>query len=291
MNPIYKKSELLLENLTEKDIPALIRLTKSAGWDYNLEELSTIFSTGKVYGHRSQLGEVISAAAIILYDNDSLASIGMVLVNQEYRGLGLGKEVTKICMDSVSPNTTIMLVASNAGEPVYKKLGFETISYVYKVSCDCYIPSNNIHGIQVEITPYSETEFSEVVKLDEKAYGVNRRELLFHRINQAKKSLVVKDKHGGIIGFGLSIQGTKSLVLGPLVTPNDEIAALLIDDLVNNYTGKLRIDLASGHENFMRFLEKQGFDNVTKRPMMVINPDKFPQRNGTLYGMAGQTYG
>ncbi|MBS4197690.1 GNAT family N-acetyltransferase [Lederbergia citri] len=291
MNRNYKKKELLLENLTEKDIPGLIRLTKSVGWDYNREELTTIFSTGKVYGHRSQLGEVVSAAAVILYDNDLLASIGMVLVNQDYRGLGLGKEVTTICMDSVSRDTTIMLVASIAGEPVYKKLGFETISYVYKVTCDYYIRSNKIHGIQVEISPYSETDFSEVVKLDQKATGVNRRELLLHRINQAKKSLVVKDKYGVIIGFGLSIQGTKSLILGPLVTPNDEIAALLIDKLVGNYMGKLRIDVASGHENFIRFLEKQGFDNVTKRPMMVINPDKFPQRNGTLYGIAGQTYG
>ena len=291
MNPNLKKNGLILERLTEKDIPALIRLTKSVGWDYDREELSTIFSTGKVYGHRSQLGELVSAAAIILYDNDSLASIGMVLVSQEYRGAGLGKEVTKICMDSVPSETPIMLVASNAGEPVYKKMGFKTISHVYKVSCDCYIPSNKIQEILVEITPFSETDFSEVVKLDEKATGVNRQEFLFHRIKQAKKSIVVKDECGVIIGFGLSIQATKNLLLGPLVTPNDEIAALLMNKLVNNYMGKLRIDLASEHENFMELLEKQGFDDVTKRPMMVINPDKFPQRNGTLYGIAGQTFG
>ncbi|OQO98791.1 GNAT family N-acetyltransferase, partial [Geobacillus sp. 44B] len=77
-----------------EDIPELILLSASVGWDYDEHEIRTMMKSGKIYGHKNEEGKVVSSAAIIPYDT-SLASIGMVIVHEEYRGMGLGKIVTR----------------------------------------------------------------------------------------------------------------------------------------------------------------------------------------------------
>ena len=91
----------------------------------------TVMSSGKIYGHKNTVGKIVPSAAIIPYDTD-LASIGMVIVNEEYRGLGLGKKVTQKCIDSVSQNTLIMLISTEDGKPLYEKLGFINVDSVHK---------------------------------------------------------------------------------------------------------------------------------------------------------------
>ncbi|MBD8499340.1 hypothetical protein [Paenibacillus arenosi] len=121
--------------------------------------------------------------------------------------------------------------------------------------------------------------------------GLERENLLIHRIKQAKEALVVRDSNGTIIGFGLSILGPVNLILGPIVAPDDYIAALLIDKLCNHYVGKLRIDIPSGNDRLMAHLEKCGFIKVNQPPIMIKNSKQLPLRNSTLYGIAAQIFG
>ncbi|MGZ4122529.1 MAG: GNAT family N-acetyltransferase, partial [Tumebacillaceae bacterium] len=96
----HLKNGLELKRLDERDIPDLVALSASIGWDYTAEELRTVFASGLVYGHRSADGILASSAAIIPY-GDQLASIGTVMVNPDFLRLGLGKAVTQACIDAV----------------------------------------------------------------------------------------------------------------------------------------------------------------------------------------------
>lgn len=291
MSQIYKKDELALHILTKQDIPSLIELTRSIGWDYNKEELNTIFSSGKVFGHRNKEGENISAAAIIPYENNKLASIGMVLVRKDYRGLRLGQEVTQACIDSVDKETPTILVATEEGKHVYKKMGFKTTDFVHKIVCDHFKPIKVEVNEQVEALPFSQSDVSKIVELDAKNICANREQFLFHRIKQSKEAVVVKCQSGNIVGFGLSIITKSSLVIGPLIAPDNVTASVIINQLVGRHTGKVRIDISPGHDSYIQFLEKQGFNQITKRPLMVINHKFLPDRSVTLYGISGQTFG
>jgi hypothetical protein len=91
--------------------------------------------------------------------------------------------------------------------------------------------------------------------------------------------------------YGLSVLGPINLILGPIVAPNFEIASLLINELARNHQGRLRIDVPSGHEEFMLFLEQRGFHKVSQPPIMIMNSKQLPRRNGTLYGIAAQAFG
>ena len=65
----------------------IVSLSSYIGWDYNREEIETIFNAGNVYGVWNER-ELIASAAIILY-GEKLASIGMVIVHPDYKGEGL----------------------------------------------------------------------------------------------------------------------------------------------------------------------------------------------------------
>jgi len=280
-----------LIKLSKNHIPDLINLSASVGWDYDEHEINTILSVGTVFGHINEKGDIISSAAIIPYDS-VLASIGMVIVNKNYRGYGLGKEVTEACIKSVSSETTIMLIATDEGKALYKKLGFQTFTYVHKFLCGNYTPFRIKHGINdYKIVPLKECHFNQVKELDHSAIGADRTSFLKVRIEQAKEGIVVKNSKGDIVGYGLCVEGSVNLILGPIVAMNDDVATHIIEHLVQGYQGKLRIDVPDGQESFMKYLEKSGFMKDRKPPVMIKNSMTLPLRNKILYGIAAQVFG
>lgn len=281
---------LELVQFDKYDVLDLIELSESVGWDYDEHEISTVLSSGNIFGHRNSEGKIVSSAAIILYGTN-VASIGMVIVHKKYRGLGLGKKATQKCIDSVSKNTTIMLISTEDGKPLYEKLGFVTVDYVYKYLSDHYIPSKLFINREITIEKYSVNDMNEIIELDSAAFGDKRRNFLLNRINQSKQCLVVRNLKGEIIGFGLSILGPINLILGPIVAPDPQIAALIIDRLALNHQGKLRIDVPSNHNELMLFLEKSGFVKVSEPPVMIKNSCKMPVRNKELFAIAAQVFG
>ncbi|RDU37191.1 GNAT family N-acetyltransferase [Neobacillus piezotolerans] len=204
---VYNKNNLNLIQFDKGDTPGLIALSASVGWDYDEYEIGTVMTSGKIFGHKNGKGEIVSSSAIIPYDN-KLASIGMVIVNKEYRGLGLGKDATQKSIDSVSPDSSIMLIATEEGQPLYEKMGFRTVGHVQKFLCDNYVTPKSLKPNGVTIVDYDENDFSEVLNLDKAAFGDIRSNFLHHRIHQSKQCLVAKDNKGTIVGYGISILGS-----------------------------------------------------------------------------------
>lgn len=231
-----------LDEFDIQDILGLIDLSTSVGWDYNEEEITTIISAGTIYGHKDKEGKIISSAAIVEYDS-LVASIGMVIVRDEYRGYGLGKIATGKCIESVKGNTTVMLIATEAGKSMYEKMGFISIDTVHKYICDSFIPNriDNLHNMTIE--DLNVEDMPQVILLDKNAFGDTRKKFLLNRIKHAKKALVVRNADGHIVGFGLAISGSENLLLGPIVAPNADTAYLLIDKFARNHPGKIRIDV------------------------------------------------
>ncbi|WP_079505148.1 GNAT family N-acetyltransferase [Mesobacillus jeotgali] len=280
---------LELNELNESDTKGLIELSASVRWDYDEEEIRTLFSSAKnIYGHKNNEGKIVSSAAIIPYDNN-LAFIGMVIVHSDYRGLGLGKVVTQKCVDNAS-GRSILLIATAEGKPLYEKIGFTVVDSVHKYLCSQYIPVKLAPHSGLTIEAVKEENLEEVIDLDGAAFGDKRSLFLRNRIKQANQCLVVK-KDSRIIGFGLSILGPVNLTLGPVVAPDTGIAELIIDYLASNHKGNLRVDVPSGNEKLMAYLEQTGFIKASNPPVMGIHTNKMPYRNNTLFAIASQAYG
>ena len=281
---------LELMQFDKYDVLDLIELSASVGWDYDEFEIKTVMSSGNIFGHRNNEGKIVSSAAIIPYDTN-LASIGMVIVNEEYRGLGLGKKATQKCIDSVSQDTSILLISTVDGKPLYENLDFITVDYVHKYLSDNYIKTKMFNNRDIALEKYCENDFIEIIELDSAAFGDSRRKFLLNRIDQSKHCLVARNQKGKIIGFGLSVLGPINLILGPIVAPDTQTAARIIDGLAHNHQGKLRIDVTSNNDELMLFLEKSGFVKVSNPPIMIKNSVNMPYRNKELLAITAQIFG
>lgn len=276
---------------SKEDIPGLINLSTSVGWDYDEDEINTIMSVGTVYGHKTEQDKIISSAAIIPYGNN-LASIGMVIVHENYRGYGLGKELTQACIHSVSNYVTIMLIATKEGYPLYEKLGFQATTCVHKLLSDnniSFYPT--LKKCDYDILPLTDNHFIHIHELDRYAVGADREFFLKSRMKQAKQGVVVREKNGNVIGYGLSIEGPIHLILGPIVAINHDIATYITHHLATGYKGKLRIDVPNEQGSFIASLKQYGFKEVSRPPVMIKNATELPRRNNTLYGIAAQVFG
>ncbi|MBH0168273.1 GNAT family N-acetyltransferase [Fictibacillus sp. 18YEL24] len=281
---------LKVEQFNNNDVSSLIELSSSVGWDYDENEIKTILSSGKIYGHKNPEGKIVSCAAIIPYDTN-LASIGMVIVHSDYRGTGLGKEVTQQCIASVSKETSIMLISTDEGKPLYESLGFRTVDVVHKFLCENFDCNSVEVNNEFTLDTYKVDDFQQMMELDSAAFGDRRSKFLLNRFEQSKQCIVVKDQNSQIIGFGLSIQGPINLIVGPIVAPDFKTAASIMKELAANHHGNLRIDVPSGHHDFMTFLHTCGFNKVNEPPIMMKNSSAMPNRNQKLYGIAAQVFG
>ena len=282
-----------LHALMENDIPALIALSDSVGWDYDEAELRTILSTGNVFGHRNEADQLVSCSAILVYE-ERLATIGMVIVHDSCRGCGLGRELMQACMSSVPSDTTIMLVSTPAGKPLYEGLGFTTAETIHKCLSEHFAPSAGSCGQDESfpvILPIEVADVADVIELDRLAIGSRRSHFVQARMEQAASCLVAKDVSGKTVGYGMAVQGPVNLIVGPLVAPDSTTAIRLLCQLTAGHTGKIRIDVPHGQEAFLDFLRQNGFTKVSEPPVMVANTIRLPERNGTYFGIAAQIFG
>ncbi|MES5954258.1 GNAT family N-acetyltransferase [Bacillus fungorum] len=280
----------VVERLGENDISCLISLSERIGWDYSLEEIHTVLSSGIVYGIRNEKGEIIASAAIILY-GEKLASIGMVIVHPDYKGRGIGKAITNSCIKSVSAQTPIMLIATDEGKPLYEKLGFRAVSYVSKYICNSYNVNDYCVENEEHIVNYEECDLEEIIQIDKVAFGTNRKAFLKKRIIQSEQCIVVKDNKQNVLGYGLSIQTPENKIIGPAVAKNDAMAMRIVHYLAKGHNGKLRMDVPEGKKDFMKELEVTGFKKVHTPPIMMKNSDQLLKRNNELYSIAAQIFG
>ncbi|MGH0526748.1 GNAT family N-acetyltransferase [Bacillus cereus] len=282
--------EIRVERLREAKTGNIVSLSSYIGWDYNREEIETIFNAGNVYGVWNEREELIASAAIILY-GEKLASIGMVIVHPDYKGRGIGKIITEACVKSVSAHTPIMLIATDEGKPLYEKLGFRAVSYVSKYICNSYNAKDYCVRNEDYVMNYEEGDLEKIIKIDEYAFGTNRKEFLKKRIMQSEQCIVVRDKEQNVLGYGLSIQTSENKIIGPVVAKNDEMAMRIVHDLARGHNGKLRMDVPEGKNDFMKELEVAGFKKVNTPPIMMKNSNRLLKRNSELYSIAAQIFG
>ncbi|KFN02865.1 GNAT family N-acetyltransferase [Bacillus clarus] len=282
--------KISVDRLSIEKLEEIVVLSSCIGWDYSLEEIETILNSGIVYGVWNERGELVASAAIILY-GEKLASIGMVIVHPNYKGRGIGKMITEACIRRVSEKTPIMLIATEDGKPLYEKLGFQVVSHVSKYICNEYSKSPKYERNTEYIFNCEEKDLKEIAKIDEMAFGVNRRRFLKCRIKQSQQCVVAKDKENNVIGYGMSIQTPENRIIGPIVAPNDMMASSIVYYLAKECNGKLRIDVPEGKVAFMKELESFGFQKINQPPIMMKNSDRFLKRNGELYSIAAQIFG
>lgn len=117
------------------DFEKLIELFNQVGWDdktRDIKRLKAMVANSQIVVTAWKDGEMIGFARCVT-DFVFNGQINNVVVDERYRGKGIGKELIKKILDS-SKQVTYILRGDPENEGFYRKLGFEEaqLSFIYK---------------------------------------------------------------------------------------------------------------------------------------------------------------
>lgn len=188
--------------------------------------------------------------------------LGQIIVIPEYRRQGIGYAITSHLVEFLKSNgcSTLFLIATDLGEPVYRKLGFIRSSVYTVYKRENPIPIRHVSNVR-EIR---REDIIQIKELDSEISGEER----FHLIQRYLSTGLVyfPSMSDRIKGFYLPDFG------GGLILATESDAGFeLIKARLN--LGKTNAIIPSTNLKAKFFLESEGFQETKSVPRMVLGKD------------------
>ena len=165
----------MIRALQSSDISGLNSFPPSE-WDFDFESFLMKFMKKDYFQAFVMYKEDKIVAVGNVLVNDNIGWLGNIIIHKQYRGTGLGSEMTKFLVDYLLEKgcNSILLIATELGKSVYKKIGFEEI-------CDyCYFEA--VADVDIlttkSIRQLVEEDVNDVLELDKAATGEKRKYLI-----------------------------------------------------------------------------------------------------------------
>ncbi len=283
-----------LRIMTESDIAAGMRLKELAGWNQTEADWKRFLRASRDGCFVMEVdGAVRGTAATIIYSG-RFAWIGMVLVDPEYRGRGIGTKLLEKCVEHLDAIRVpcIKLDATPLGKPIYEKLGF-TIEYELERWILKRPPERLRNAEQLgpeEEMPPPLLEF--LMKADREVFGADRSELLRSMHREEARFTDGLWNAGGMEGYALGRHGSFADHLGPWVAKDRESAARLLDRFLEQSVRESVIaDCAQANPFARKLLQARGFAFARPLTRMFRGKNQHPGRTDLVCAIVGPEFG
>jgi GNAT superfamily N-acetyltransferase len=283
-----------LRIMTEADIPAGMRLKEISGWNQTGEDWLRFLNASPNGCFVAEVdSKVVGTAATISYEN-KFAWIGMVLVDAEYRGRGIGTlllEKTIAFLDEVKI-PTMKLDATPQGKTLYEKLGFvteyEIERLILKRGPEQLLNSQPTNA-QGRI---SNAELEIVMARDRELFGADRSGLLKSLHQEAPELTFAVWNTGKLNGYIFGRKGSFADHLGPLMATDGETCQKLIAGFLRGSDREILIVDCLKSAGFGGDLLRQ-HEFRYSRPLtrMFRGQNRFPGKHGELCAILGPEFG
>jgi len=146
-------TEITLRTMTQSDIAAGMRLCNLAGWNQTAADWELFLDSDPEGSFVAMCnGQIAGVAATITYGG-LLAWISMVLVDPQFRRMGIASMLMKRAIEHLKNCPSVKLDATAAGREVYVKLGFADEYELHRLTNDA-LPavSNSIPADGCQLT-------------------------------------------------------------------------------------------------------------------------------------------
>jgi len=270
--------------LVRADVPDLLELSRPAGWNQTAEdwlrllELSPLGSFGIVAG-----GRVVASTTAICYEKD-LAWIGMVLTDPAHRGNGYASRLMQHALHWLNQSgiAWIKLDATDMGQPIYSKLGFEN-------ECELERWKRPAASLPSRMSPVLPGKFEFDLQLDLEAFGARRRLLIESLAREEAASIPGS-------GYAMGRPGTVATYFGPCVARTVDTARGLLEWFLSRHSHEdIFWDLFPGNASAASLAREYGFTPVRHLVRMAMRgaPVSAPLTHETasVYAIAAFEYG
>ncbi|MGD8778843.1 MAG: GNAT family N-acetyltransferase [Ignavibacteria bacterium] len=252
--------EFRIRELRESEIRGLNKLPP-VDWKFDYEAFLLDFKNDDFfYAFVMTINdEIIGTGNVLL--KDKVGWLANIIVIEKLRGKGLGYQMTKFLVDFLRDKgcETQLLIATELGEPVYRKIGFRKIA-----EYQCFDTEEDYdYKIPNEMSELKSSDLEHVIMLDSITNGENRSHLIRKYF---KGGFGYYSTDNELLGFYLPCFG-RGLVVSKDVKAGQELLSLKhsekgqrtllpIDNIVgNNYLKKK--GLKKGYKCSRMFLGKE----------------------------------
>ena len=260
MSKQQRLSQLKLAPLTAADLPAVVELTRDVQWPHRLEDWQFVLALGQ--GLAATAGDLLVGTAMWWTYGRAVTRIGMVLVDPKVQRAGIGSTLMSAVLERIE-TPTIVLNATEVGEPLYRKLGFLPMAAIVQhQGTTASVPLTALR-VGERIRPLGRNETARLFACDVAATGVERSAVIEALVSDTEA--VVLDDAGETAGFAFCRRFGRGLVIGPVVARDVQAAKALIAHWIGSHTSKfVRIDVPadSGLSPWLGDLGLAGSDPV-----------------------------
>jgi GNAT superfamily N-acetyltransferase len=262
-----------IRRLDIADLPDCLRLAENREWQAEEHKWRLLFAAGHVHGIDDPAGGLAGVVVCTRYGRE-LAGIGMMLVAARCERQGIGAHLMRHALTHADA-ATVWLTATDLGRPLYEKLGFRAID-----QCTQYV--GHLQGDTPGRTrPVTAADLPGILAMDAEVFGASRADVLRGMPAFAEEFRLV-DGSKGIVGFGGAWRNVDTIVLGPVIADDVDVARALLTDLAACVTGPVRLDLVHGMPAQLAWAQAHGLRPGSTTTVM-IHGDELPGDRDRLF--------
>ncbi len=267
-------------------------LSIEAGWNQNVADWRFMLAAGRGFGCLGADGKW-QASSLVLPLGQKLAWISMVLVTEERRRFGLGSALLKRCIAEVREADAVAgLDATEAGRPIYLKLGFHDLYAISRWHLDRVNDDAVALPAGIAIRPFVLADLPKLATYDRPLSGMERPTILAHlAMRQPGLAFVAETVSGRLAGFALGREGRFATSLGPVVADSEAIALALIARATASVPGPFILDVPEAHREIRAWLEAQGAVSPRGYMRMTLGEAKRLDDASHVFALAGPELG
>jgi GNAT superfamily N-acetyltransferase len=270
------------------DIPAGMRLKDIAGWNQTSTDWERFLRASPEGCFVAEVdGKVVGTATTMVYEG-RLAWIGMVLVDPDYRGRGIGTELLEKTIDYLDAHRipTMKLDATPQGKAIYEKLGFVT---EYEIERWTLKRAPGAAAVTAE-SPAPDLE--RILGADREVFGADRGELLCSLDREAPEFTLMTSSPGHLTGYALGRRGSRADQLGPWMARDEASARELLEEFLRRSGwGTVFVDCLRENAFARRLLHQRGFRFSRPLTRMYRGTNAFPGQPELLCAVLGPEFG
>jgi ribosomal protein S18 acetylase RimI-like enzyme len=228
-------------------------------------------------------GEILGSIAAVAYGR--VAYIGMMAVDPASQSRGIGRMLLETAINALEHDgyETMLLDATDAGEPLYRKYGFVDQSSSY----DLRGQSSTTPSREIAIP--REDARSRVLSLDAATFGADRSNAIQHLLSEPSSQCLISESDGELDGYLIA----QKTVLGPWVAHSPEIAEkLLLQALSVLPPQEWRVMQPVENSAGLALLQQHGFE-IRREVLHMRRGRPFQNKTGraVTYGQASFALG
>lgn len=286
-----QKKLFTIRKMHQSDLAEAFRLSSDEGWNQTEEDWQFLHKNpGNLSAVAEKDGRVAGTATAINYGN-TVAWIGMVIVDRSSRGLGAGKMLLENMITGLRHVDSVKLDATPAGEPLYTKLGFLPEYRIHRMTLD-FGGITPVYRNGSEPLPVNRDRFPEIADLDRKIFGADRQRLLEYLFQNSSELAFYTENDEGISGYVFGRKGIRFIYIGPLCAVSDNAAISLLARVLGS-TGSLpvAIDVPWDKTDLVKWLESIGFTRQRFFTRMYLRHNPYPGQVDHQYLISGPEFG